>query len=99
VPGSPSDVAQLVDGGLLVADEANHSVYLQQRNGSGELIFGRRDCTAGGDESSLDSPTGVAIDRNRNIFIADRGNNRVIILPHASGEPDGTATPTATVAP
>jgi hypothetical protein len=89
MPGSPSDVAQLVDDGLLIADEANHSVYLQQRNGSGELIFGRRDCAPGSDESSLDSPSGVAIDRDRNIFIADRGNNRVIILPRASDESAG----------
>lgn len=96
VPGDPTDVAQLVDSGLLIADAGNHSIYLQQQNGSGDLIFGRRDCTAGSDATSLSGPSGVAIDRDRNIFIADRGNNRVIILPHASDEPEEDAGAEAT---
>lgn len=95
VPGDPADVAQLLDAGLLIADAGNHAIYLQRRNGSGELIFGRRDCTPGSDATSLNGPSGVAIDRGRNIFIADRGNNRVIILPHASDEPADDAGATA----
>ncbi len=82
VPGFPPDVALISGDRLLIVDGANHVVRLQERDGSGERIFGRANCTAGSDEASLRSPSAVAVDRDRNVFIADRGNNRLVILPH-----------------
>ncbi len=84
VPSAPTDVAFAPNDRLLVVDADNHTVWLQQRGGEGVRLFGRSDCAAGSDDSSLRAPSAVAIDSDRNVFITDSGNNRLVILPAAS---------------
>jgi hypothetical protein len=85
VPRLPRDVA-IVDGRpgsddtALVVDSLNHVVWFQQHHGSGQALFGAP-CEAGADEAHLNAPSGVAIDEQGNVFIADSGNNRVVVLP------------------
>ena len=52
---------------------------------------------AGGDEKSLGDPRGLATDGNDRLFVADRSNNRVVILDEKTGRAEGAlqvATPT-----
>jgi hypothetical protein len=87
VPAFPPDVALVSADRVLVVDGGNHGVRLQERDGEGELIFGHSDCTAASDESGLRSPSAVAIDLDFNVFIADLGNNRLVILPQGGDDP------------
>jgi len=52
---------------------------------------------AGADDKSLGDPRGLATDGNGRLFVADRSNNRVVILDEKTGRAEGAlqlATPT-----
>jgi hypothetical protein len=89
VPLLPRDVAIAhdegpVQDGALVVDGGNHVVWYQRHFGEGDALFGVP-CEAGADERHLSGPRGVAIDEDGNVFIADTGNNRVVVLPKTAG--------------
>jgi hypothetical protein len=58
-------------------------------------------CTNGPSDVTLCHPSGVAVDSNGNLFVADSGNNRVLIFEHvvASVTPTATASPKPTKTP
>lgn len=56
-----------------------YGIYRANNNGSYNLIAGARQGFADGNGSTaqFNAPTGIAADAAGNIFIADRGNNRI----------------------
>jgi sugar lactone lactonase YvrE len=91
---TPRDVA--VDGlGLYVADAGNHRVvHFRKGNAVADRVYGQRDfaptavTTNQGaknpTERTLNNPTGVAVDAAGGLYVADRGNNRVLYYPLAT---------------
>jgi DNA-binding beta-propeller fold protein YncE len=84
---SPRGVAVDDGGNLWVADTGNHRVLFFKgpvRSGqSASRVFGEKGrfhtakCTSGTD--GLCGPQGVAVDAQRNLYVADTGNSRVLI--------------------
>jgi len=81
----PSSVAFLSDGSLLVSDTNNHRI---QRFAPGEMrastVIGSMFCKAGSDLSELNSPSGICVNSNDDVFVADRGNSRVLCFRSGS---------------
>ncbi len=79
---TPSGIALLPDGNLVVVDSGQHSVYLF--DGSPVLLAGgdggegRTDGPAS--EARFRGPTGVAVAADGKIFIADTYNDRICVL-------------------
>jgi hypothetical protein len=85
-----------VDGlGLYVADAGNHRVvHFRKGNAVADRVYGQRDfaptavTTNQGaknpTERTLNNPTGVAVDAAGGLYVADRGNNRVLYYPLAT---------------
>jgi len=83
------------DGTLYVADSGNNRVlrYPRPVNQSGrispDVVIGQVDfnnsLSAAVNATSLNSPAGVAIGPNGDLFVADSGNNRVLEFPAGSG--------------
>jgi len=79
---SPSAVAYDVNGNLFLADAQNHVIREVSKAGTITTIAGTGVEGFSGDggaatSAQLDTPTGVAVDKNGNIFIADSHNNRI----------------------
>lgn len=76
-------------GNLLVADR-NNSRVLFYASGSTTAtgVYGQAGIfttrNAGTTAASLSAPEGVALDRYDNLYVADRGNNRVLFFPAGS---------------
>lgn len=88
---SPSGVAIDPDGNIFVADSGNHRVLQYPRdpgnNPPAIRVFGQPGFNTGlasGTPSvqTLSSPQGIAIDGGATLYIADAGNNRVLIFPN-----------------
>lgn len=62
-----------------------HAVYRVALDGSGksQVVFGA-ESEAGNDDKHLNSPAGLVVDAAGNVYIADYGNNRVVVV-----KPDG----------
>lgn len=83
------------DGSLYVADSRNNRVlhYPRPVGQSGRItpdaVLGQVDfassASAGVNASSMNSPGGLAIGPNGDLFVADTGNNRVLEFPSGSG--------------
>jgi uncharacterized protein (TIGR03437 family) len=76
------DVAVDSAGNLYVPDEQNNQVLKLTPDGSRIIFAGNGVTGFGGDggratEAQLDTPSGVAVDRAGNVYIADRYNSRV----------------------
>jgi len=86
----PQGVAVDASGNRYIADSGNHVVRKVAANGTITTIAGNGTAGFGGDggsaaSSQLNTPTGVAVDKSGNIYIADSGNNRVRkIAPNGS---------------
>jgi hypothetical protein len=79
---SPSAVAYDASGNLYLADAQNHVVREISKNGQISTIAGTGTEGYGGDGAAataalLDTPTGVAVDSNGNVYIADSHNHRI----------------------
>jgi len=76
---SPRRAIQLSSGQFVIShvENAQHRVCLV--NGKGAVVrrFGG---TRGSDLTKMDMPAGLAVDEHGNILVADRGNNRLLVL-------------------
>ena len=75
--GRPQDVEFLPDGSVLVADGLTNSrVVKLDRNGRYVMSWGTR----GTENGQFNAVHGLAVDRNRRVYVADRGNKRVQVF-------------------
>ena len=80
---NPSAVAYDANGNLYLADAQNHVIREVSKTGIITVVAGTEDVQGySGDNgpataATLDTPAGVAIDANGNIFIADSHNHRI----------------------
>ena len=78
----PQDVAIDNQGNMYIADERNHRVRKVDTNGDISTVAGTGTPDLSGDDgpatmAALNTPTGIAVDGNGNLYIADRGNQRI----------------------
>ncbi|MBT4140639.1 MAG: hypothetical protein HOE48_22195, partial [Candidatus Latescibacteria bacterium] len=80
-----SDVAADSLGRIFIADTQNHRIRMVDTNGIITTIAGTGNEAFSGDggpgtQADLNSPQGLAVDNQGNLFIADTGNHRVRLL-------------------
>jgi len=78
----PTCVAIDKAGNLYISERFNHDVRKVTPSGIISTVVGNGNATYGGDGgaaiyASLNGPTGLAFDKLGNLYIADKGNNRV----------------------
>ncbi len=78
----PSDVAMGPKGGLYISDRSNNRIRKVNQDGIITTVAGLGIAGFGGDfgravDALLKYPFGISLDRHGNLYIADRGNNRV----------------------
>ena len=108
---NPSGVAVSPAGEMWIADTANDVVRYVDAGGvihtvAGDAVEGAPPSPGGynGDgevatAASLFGPTGVALDAEGRVFVADADNDRVRVLTPCVGGCSGTPTPTSTGSP
>jgi uncharacterized protein (TIGR03437 family) len=94
---APYGVAITVSGSVLVSDQNHNRILVfQPLNGafqSGQAaakVIGQADfrsSTAGSDVASLNAPHHIAVDTSAMVYVADTGNNRVLIFNSADSIP------------
>ncbi len=80
------------NSGLYIVDKANNRVlYYSSSSTTASMVFGQsgsyssNSANNGGiSADSLSAPSGVAVDKNKGVYIADTGNNRVLYYPSGS---------------
>jgi sugar lactone lactonase YvrE len=85
---TPSGVAVDTAGNVYIADAWNYRIRKVTPSGTISTVVGTGVAGYGGDGNDdtlglLNLPTGVAVDRTGNLFIADQGNNRIRIVSPA----------------
>ena len=78
----PSGVVVDKKGNLYIADRSNDRVRMVNTKGIIQTIAGNGNEGYHGDnmpalKATLDKPFGLALDKDNNLYIADRGNNRI----------------------
>ena len=78
----PRDVAVSSVGNIFIADRLNHRIRRVTPEGTISTWAGNGTQGFGGDGgmatgASLNSPSGVAVDLQRNVYVADTGNHRI----------------------
>jgi len=79
-------------GGLYVADSGNHRVlYFPAGLTIASIVYGQTSMTANSTNAggavrnvSLSGPQGVSLDSTGKLYVADTGNNRVLVFPSGS---------------
>ncbi len=90
--GRPTGIAVDATGDVYFSEANEQRVEVIQPAGPGvTVVAGTGRAGAGGDggvatSGQLDEPSGVAVDRNGDLFIADTANCRIQLVPVASGE-------------
>jgi DNA-binding beta-propeller fold protein YncE len=84
------------NGNIYIADEGNNKIRKIDSSGNISTIAGTGSVGSSGDGglatlAKLKSPSGVALDSNGNIYIADEGNNKIRKIDAASGPISNTA--------
>jgi uncharacterized protein (TIGR03437 family) len=79
---SPQGLAVDSSNNLYLADTGNHRIRMVTSAGIIQTIAGTGEKGYGGDDgpatqAKLSDPSGLAVDRNGNLYVADRGNNRI----------------------
>ncbi len=99
----PYGVAVDASGHLYVADQLNNRVirfnnFSSKTNGGlADGVLGQPDFTHSHPDSlgvtamSMSAPTGVAIDNAGTLYVADQGNNRVLVFLNAASKANGAA--------
>jgi len=88
---SPSAIAIDTSGNVFIADTANHRVRgIDKRTGIVTTIAGTGQLGFSGDGgpatlAALNSPQGLAVDRNDNLYIADTNNHRIRKVDRSGG--------------
>ncbi|HWP56219.1 MAG TPA: hypothetical protein VN476_18950 [Pyrinomonadaceae bacterium] len=82
----PRGVAVDTDGNVIIADTGNGRIRKVNQNGTISTLFGKNFGAADKNvDTSLRDPVAVAIDRQGNIFVADRLNRQVIKTDRRGG--------------
>jgi len=77
--GRPTDVAWDPQGNIFISDGyVNHRVVKFDKNGRFVKQVGSQN--AGAEPSQFSTPHGIAVDANGNVYVADRGNNRMQVF-------------------
>lgn len=91
---SPYGLAFTSDGQLLVSDSFHNRVMLFRKPSGGDFtngqnaagVFGQPDFSAfaaGSSDNRFNVPRGIAIDTSDRLYVADSGNNRVVVYTRA----------------
>ncbi len=105
----PFGLAFTPEGHLLVSDSAHHRVLLFRKPAGGDFTngmeagahFGQSDFIsigAGSADNRFNTPRGLAVDTSGRLYVADTGNNRVMIFGGAASTgPDDDPRPAVTL--
>jgi len=77
---NPLSVGMADKGRALLVDFESNVVFAQAHDGSGEILWGNKDCSAGDSGRGLSGPTSAAMDEDMNLVIIDDGNSRILFL-------------------
>jgi len=81
----PSSIALLSDGSLLVSDTNNNRIqHFPLGETRASTIAGSMFCKPGSGLSDLNSPAGICVNGNDDVFVADRGNSRILCFRSGS---------------
>ncbi len=95
---SVQGVAVDQNGNLYVADGSNHRVLrfnnaASKTNGANaDAVLGQSTFTSntvGTTANKMNNPTSLAIDKNGNLYVGERGNSRILIFLNASSKTNG----------
>jgi len=101
----PYGLAFTPEGHLLVSDAVHHRVLLFRKPATGDFTngmdasakFGQPDfvsAASGSAENRFNSPRGIAVDTSGRLYVADTGNNRIVIYSNvAAVSPDEDPRP------
>jgi hypothetical protein len=80
-------------GRALLVDFESNVVFAQAHDGSGEILWGNKDCSVGDSGRGLSGPTSAAMDEDMNLVIIDDGNSRILFLQPFLLHGSGATTP------
>ncbi len=95
---SPQGIATDASGNLYVADGSNNRVLrfnsaASKANGAAaDAVFGQTSFTASANgigKNKMWNPTSVAVDKNGNLYVGERGNCRILIFLNAQAKVNG----------